>query len=448
MLRAAMVITAATLAASTLGAEESLPHATGPAPALLALDDVRSCAFTEDGRFVAGTGGGLWIAGQPVLTASDGLPDTQVDQVRVHGDDVWVRTPKGHAHVSIASRRVSGVDARVDAPIPTAPSSERVAGSRVRARGERDGRICLATDHGLYLSEGTDAPSRALLRGPVLPSGDVAALATTASAGLFVGTFDRGLFRYRSDLGRVEAAGDASLNPNINALAWDETRRVLWVATARGLSRCDQGARCARVGDGDGKHALVVLRSGHVVAGGDGTLVFATPEGAVEGTLTRKSGAPFRAVWSLAEGDDGALFVGTTSGLWFGRPETFRASGASGLRRISMVDGALPDDWVTALAVRGKDLFVGTYNAGLVRFRRQGGELISTGTDASAGYVNAAGITLLPGGDLAVSTMDGLRVGAFGSLRRTPTLGADVTAVAVASSGTRWVASRRGVGSF
>jgi ligand-binding sensor domain-containing protein len=412
-----------------------------------ALNDVRACEFTGEGQVIAGTAGGLRLADGVVLTALDGLPDTQVDALRMEAEHVVVETPKGRVRVSLETHSVM----RMSAPAPhvrSLPSFEHFQGALVRmkrrGRGKYSESACIATSDGLYVARGASAPERVQPKGSTLPAGDIAAMAATATHGLFVGSFDRGL--YRIDGTTVEPVVDAALNPNINALAWDEARNTLWVATARGLVRCEWRTPCKRIGDGEGKHAVMLMRSGHILAGGDGGLLFVTPDGAIEFAPTHKSGLPFRAVWALAEAEDGVLYVGTTNGLWFGSAAAFQ--GLPQLERRAMVDGSLPDDWVTALAIRKGELFAGTYNAGVVRFERAAKTLVASGADASLGYVNPAGISVLPDGELAVSTMRGLRIGAWGDFRRVATLGSDVTGIVQTGDGRRWAASRRGVNTF
>jgi ligand-binding sensor domain-containing protein len=413
------------------------------APRLLALDDVYDCGFAADGRLLAATGGGLRI-GARVVTALDGLPDTLVEKMRVVGDDVWVETRAGSAKVSLSTGKVSDVVA--GAQPPRLPARfDRFGEGIVRASARAGLRRCLATSDGLFVAEGAQPPAR--VSSVSLPTGDVAAL-VARPRGLFVGTFDRGL--YVADASHATRIDAPAVGPNINALAYDGARAVLWVATARGLARCDASAadpsamRCRAVGDRLAVHALLLDAHGGVVAGGDERVLFVSADGRVDGACTRKDGARFRSVWSLARGPDGTLYAGTTSGIFFGRDATFTRA-PERLSRASMLDGTLPDDWVTALLADGDRLVAGTYNAGVVTLRAEDASTLRlTDADASVGYVNPSGLTRLPDGTLAVATMDGLRIGQLGGFRTVPTLGRDVTAVAVDARGP-WIASRRGV---
>jgi ligand-binding sensor domain-containing protein len=274
---------------------------------------------------------------------------------------------------------------------------------------------------------------------------DVSALATSPDA-LFVGAFDRGLFRVR-ETGPAEELVDPALHRHVNALAWDISQQVLWVGTARGLSACGFSPRfaCRRIGDASPIHALLVLRDGSIAAGGDGGLGFVDRRHDVS-VWRKKEGAPFRSVWSLAETRDGVLLVGTTNGLFWGRAADFAARRQHAIKRAALVNGMLPDDWVTAVAIESDRVYVGTYNAGVASFERNNGDLVAHGSDTGLGYVNAAGLLPLGADGLAVATMDGLRVGALGAMRQVATLALDVTAVVAAPAGGGYfVATRKGV---
>jgi hypothetical protein len=278
--------------------------------------------------------------------------------------------------------------------------------------------------------------------------GNVAALAL-APEGLLVGTFDQGLYVLGRDA-QVYRAREPALNQNINALHYDGSNRALWVATARGLVRCQTAPirECRRFGRPAEVHALLVRHDGGVLAGGEAGLTFIDRAGAVEFTLDRKHGAPFRGVWALAEASDGTLFVGSSNGLHWAAIDRFRSAGPNkaDFGRASLVTGQLADDWVTAVAISGDRVIVGLYNAGVAILRRAGHGLESVSADRGLGYVNVAGIRVLPDGKLAVSTMDGLRVGGPGSWQTIATPNPDVTAVLPGLSGARYfVGTRRGV---
>jgi hypothetical protein len=126
--------------------------------------------------------------------------------------------------------------------------------------------------------------------------------------------------------------------------------------------------------------------------------------------------------------------------LYYGKDGRFR--------RAAVATGELRDDWVTALAVEGSDVFVGTYSGGVTRLRVGTGRLAAS--HLGGGYVNPGGLTVL-GGELLAATMDGLIVrpkdddGAAWRPRPGVSPGRDVTAVRKVGDAL-WVASRRGIG--
>ncbi len=445
--RAAVLGILSTTSASAFGS--------GPAPHLLAVDDARGCALGPQGEVVGATAGGLVIAkpGEPtrVLTALDGLGETQVDRVRVEGRVAHVEGRTTQSEVALDTGRVQRVTRMVPRPFSAPePRFEQslFSGAEVRMTAEQRGSRCWATDAGLYAGVGGAKPTR--LMAPSLPTGDVAAIAAGAER-LFVGTFDRGLFVAGPD-GRVEPLRNPAVHSHVNALAWDEPRDTLWIGTARGLVRCSMAGQphCQRVGGAGAIHAILVLDDGRTVAGGDAGLTLLDAAGRVEWSLGHKQGAPFSAVWALAATSE-TLFIGTTRGLFYGPWDAFRGHAAEGpwglMRRVSAITGNLAEDWVTALAVDDAELVVGLYHSGIVAFSTNGPTLRRVRSDASLGYVNPGGIVPVGGGRFALATMDGLRVGKLGALHRVPTLASDVTGV-TRLGGTYYVATRRGVQSW
>jgi ligand-binding sensor domain-containing protein len=275
-----------------------------------------------------------------------------------------------------------------------------------------------------------------------LPALNVAALAAS-EAQLFVGDFDEGLYI----VDRAVSARhfeDPALSRHINALAWSERERVLWLGTARGLTRCHlvTPATCTRLGPSSAVHALLLRSDGSLVAGGDAGLTFVTASSTQ--TIGKKQAAPYRSVWALAESSDGTLFVGATNGLFWAKTAAITRGGAK-LQRASIVTGNLPDDWVTALLLHDDELHVGTYNAGIASFAFNAGELRSTSSDPGAGYVNPAGLFGVDTGVLAVASMTGLRLGAPSRTNRIETRAEDITALVPAHSGGYWVGTRQGL---
>jgi ligand-binding sensor domain-containing protein len=275
-----------------------------------------------------------------------------------------------------------------------------------------------------------------------LPALNVAALAAS-EAQLFVGGFDEGLYIV-DRTGNARLFEDPALSRHINALAWSERERTLWLGTARGLTRCQMvtPATCTRLGPTSAVHALLLRSDGSLVAGGDAGLTFSTATSTQ--TIGKKQTAPYRSVWALAESSDGTLFVGATNGLFWAKTAAITRGNAK-LQRASLVAGNLPDDWVTALLLHGDELHVGTYNAGIASFAFTAGELGRTSSDPGAGYVNPAGLFGIDPGTLAVASMTGLRLGAPSRTTLIATQARDITALAPAHVGGYWVGTRQGL---
>jgi hypothetical protein len=242
-----------------------------------------------------------------------------------------------------------------------------------------------------------------------------------------VGTFDRGA----ATLERGAWRAIDGIDPRVNDLALQGSR--LWIATARGLF-VREGRRLRRVAGlpSDDVHAVLPLRDGRVAVG--------TAKGAalLRGRkvvlLGAKQGLPIGgAVWALAEGGDGSLWLGSSRGL-------YRVPPRGRFTRLSMAGGHLPDDWITAIAIHEGTVYAGTYRRGVVRLTS--GEAGWNGEPLGGGYVNFHGLRL-EDGRLFAATMHGLKSRALDAAAWDPprkTLGPDVTGFAGG-----WVATRRGL---
>ena len=307
----------------------------------------------------------------------------------------------------------------------------------VRGVASRGAVRCAATTEGVYRSEGAGWARVDL--GPSLPSNDVTALAVHGDD-VLVGTFDRGA-AIRHD-GHIVPVTGLAADETVNAAVWDGD--TAWLGTAHGLVRVQDARVTHRYGTADGLpsatvRALLTVR---------GRLLVGTEEGAawLEGehlrplAETRKRAragiaSPMHATWALATRADGTILLGTSTGLYATR------DGAT-FERASVATGELDDDWVTALAVDGDAVYVGTYAHGVTRLSSSAGR---APTRLGGGYINANGL-VVSGGTLHAATMDGLFLrGPDGWVSRPDrTTGRDVTAIA--NVGDRlWVASRRGI---
>jgi ligand-binding sensor domain-containing protein len=315
------------------------------------------------------------------------------------------------------------------------------------------GRVrCAATAEGVFVDasvDGAHAWRKVPLGGP--PSNDVTAIAASGDR-VAVGTFDRGAAIY--ERGAFRRVAGFEPNETIEALAWQgqgATERLL-VGTAHGLVRVEPDGSVRRLRAADGLpssmvRTILVLSDTRVLVGTDegpafvqGDRVTALAALPTKGATARPLESPMRATWALAMGGDGTIWIGSTAGLYYGKDGHFR--------RAAVATGELRDDWVTALAVDGSDVFVGTYSGGVTRLRVGAGGLVAS--HLGGGYVNPGGLTVL-GGELLAATMDGLIVrpkdddGAAWRPRPGVSPGRDVTAVRKVGDAL-WVASRRGIG--
>ncbi len=319
-----------------------------------------------------------------------------------------------------------------------------------RGVGARGVARCVATAEGVFLDRGAGTFRRVALGGP--PSNDVTALVVSPSGRVAVGTFEDGA-ALREGGGFRPVAG-VDRRETVNGMAWQG--EALWLATAHGLVRVPKDGVPRRFTSGDGlpatfTRAVRVLSADRVLVGtdagpalveGDCVVPVASP-GANRGGASALA-SPMHATYAVGASADGTLFVGTTAGLYYGTP-------ARGFRRASLATGELPDDWVTALAAEGRDVFVGTYAEGVTRLRFAPDAPRPTVTLLGGGYVNDDGLAVVHG-KLWAATMDGLLARDLSDapdasrweLHAGASTGRDVTAVAFAGGAT-WVASRRGI---
>lgn len=256
------------------------------------------------------------------------------------------------------------------------------------------GLLFVDTPAGLY-QRGPDGWILARPRPPALPPGPshVNALALLGSR-VGVGLFDGGLA-----LGEPDGAG-LRWRAVPGAAAWGVNALLpaggaLTVASLRGVARFDGRRLTALTGqDAGGAFALAATRDGVAIGFGQGVLLPGSR------LVSAFHGLPGNQALALAAGAE-ALFVGTPSGLG-------AVVGSRVAWRVTAGDGLLPHPWVTALALVGPDLFVGTYGGGVTRRTPPRADQPAPGGFANfpetQGFKINPGCLLLAGGRLYLGT--------------------------------------------
>jgi len=412
-----------------------------------------------DGSLYAGTtGGGLLRVVDSKMQIVGGEVPSTISSLGLHDNRLYVGAIEGLVSIGKSDlRREGDKDVRAIASLGSeiwlgtygaglmhpgkgglvAIANAPKGASLVQAIGSRGGTRCLGTANGLFVSS-SNAWSEVAMSGP--PSNDVTTIARDGDK-LWVGTYDKGLATLEN--GTFKKVVDANLDERINVLAQQtiEGKSRMWVATTRGLDLLG-GKTTVHYNESTGLpasdiHSMTTLAAGGVLIG--------TAKGAAivqSGTVTvlgKKQGLAIEAVWAVAEGTDGTLYLGTSSGLHYRKPK-------QAWQRLSVMSGHLKDDWITALVVKGDTVLVGTYAGGVSKLVFGSKEV--TAEQWGGGYVNLAGVSVIDSVVYA-ATMDGLLTRAISGdtqWKKLPkaSLGIDVTAVIPASDGL-FVASRRGI---
>ena len=376
-----------------IGAREGLFTVAWGARSMERLDKapVRTLALAE---------GGVWLAGgEEGLLRLDGArvtrlatPDPWIDWVGVQAGAVTALTPLGLCRGPLGGDLLplgGGEEARSAAlagartfavsegRLLRFEASGRPAQEYPPARPRRvfvaAGTLFVDTDTGLYRrTPGGWALAQA--RPASLPPGPAHVSALALLDGhLVVGLFDGGLaLGAGPDMAPAWTAIAGSEVWGVNALL--PAGGALYVASLRGAARFDGRRLTALERQGTGAaFALAATRDGVAIGYGQGVLL----PGAR--FLSAFHGLPGNQALALASGSE--LFVGTPSGLG-------GIQGAKVAWRVTGGEGKLPNPWVTALALRGEDLYVGTYGGGVTRRTR---------TAVFQGFPETDGLKVNPG---------------------------------------------------
>lgn len=396
-----------------IGAQEGLFRAAWGAAVLERLDaaPVRALALAP--------GGVVWAGGEQGLRRVDAgsarsvpTPDPWVDGVAVQGRDLLVLTPQGLARgpfdgplAPVAGAEEASSFAVLGEEVYTAGQgrllrfvaggrpAEELPGSAVRRVFARGGVLFADTGTGL-LRRGATGWSPARPRPSSLPPGPSAVNALAWRDGrVIAGLFNGGLVVGIPGGVSSSAPGagpDLAWAPVRGSEAWGvnailNAGGAVHVASLRGVARLEGGAlRAVEPKDAGAAFALASTREGLVHGYGQGVLL-PGPR-----MLSAFHGLPGNQALALAEGPEGSnlLFVGTPTGLG-------AIAGGRVAWRTEPGDGRLPHPWVTALAVRGDDLFLGTYGGGVAR--RAGRPAGWREPGAFVAFPETAGLKVNPG---------------------------------------------------
>lgn len=301
-----------------------------------------------------------------------------------------------------------------------------LAGSRLRGALLTAARSCAASDRGLWVQRTGGGWQRHDLGGPA--SQDIAAIAHDGER-LYAGTFDQGLHVF--DDGRWARAFAEQIDDKVNVLLRAHGR--LYVGTARGLHVVSPDGARRFVGKLPSRdiHSLAATRDGLLVGTARGAVIIRGET--VHNVEPNHVEGRARGIWATAVTGEGRPLLGTSRGLYY-------PNEAGEWTRLSLASGHLPEDWVTALAVSGDDVYVGTYNHGVVRLRLDDP---SPGEALGGGWVNFNGLHVHDG-ELFAATMGGLLVRPLHAGRWRRATEGDTTGVLPVSAG-MWVAGRRGL---
>lgn len=416
-----------------------------------------------DGALWAGTAGGLYKMRNgtfELVTIESGAND--VTSLYGDGKTLWIATTNGlytregsrvRSYGGGDLRRVTKVDGAIVAAglgggFVTVDRGRLVSYKRApklvmpQALTEQSGAACAGGLDGLAVRATKAAAWTIAKAPPMIPGNDVSALAADGDT-LWVGTFDHGLAKL--DNGRWTTVASKKLDHRINAILVEPRAKKssrIWVATANGISIIDQtagGTVISEITKAEGLPARGVLslarmRDGRVLAGTmHGAAILA--DGARPIALGLKQNLEVKNVWAVAEDSQGYLWIGATTGVYRGKPDD------SGWTRFSVATKHLRDDWVMALAVRGDEVYVGTYKGGLTRIDLP----TLAATQLGDGWINPGGLRW-DRGTLYAATMNGLETTAGrGDWTSSATYMVDDTTATAKVNELVFIATRRGV---
>src|SRR5262249_33842744 len=134
--------------------------------------------------------------------------------------------------------------------------------------------------------------------------------------------------------------------------------------------------------------ALARLRDGRIVVGSSSGAAIIDPADPAGGNHRvsrvgpRGGASTLGNVWAIAEADDGALWLGATTGLYHGPALAWSAKDGGEVgtwEPHSVASNELRDDWVTAIVVTHDAVYAGTYNGGVTEIDHGGAHALGGG---------------------------------------------------------------------
>ncbi|MBY0238056.1 MAG: response regulator [Burkholderiaceae bacterium] len=342
----------------------------------LSADWISALADDGDGGLWVGTSGGLdrlpakAEPGQAAIThfrQADGLPANSVRALlRDAAGTLWVGTTNGLARWDPHSKRFNAV------ALPNANGEAITVSSLFSAS---DGRLWIGTHaQGAMVLD----PSTGAIQSIPAPR-NIPALGESRPGEIWLSSYADGLIAVDAATLRTHTirhdpySQDSLINNNVRAMLRDNAG-VLWLATDSGISRQYAGWATASVGQSQRIPALEVLSvmtsaSGQVWLGtlSGGIHILEPHSGKITSLPSGGSGAAFAlpeaGITSMVPLDNGAIAVGTTSGLYrmdrMGRREK-----AVAVAQVP-VPGLGSKEDIRVLERIGQTLWVGTKNNGL-----------------------------------------------------------------------------------
>jgi ligand-binding sensor domain-containing protein/signal transduction histidine kinase len=222
-----------------------------------------------------------------------------------------------------------------------------------------DGYLWIGTTGGLVRFDGAQFTVFDRQNTPALRENSVFCLMVSRNGALWIGTEGGGLARYAHGEFRSWSARDGLSNDFVRKLA-EDANGVIWAGTDNGLLRLE-GDRFVRVDGANGiptlaVHSIYLDRAGRLWVGGSKLLCL---DGAKTAEFTLPGEASQNRVKSIIQTADGAIWVGTVSGLNQMRP------GRSAFERVSGVEGTVR----VLLQASDGALWIGTIGEGAFEYR-------------------------------------------------------------------------------